>query len=78
MESTSTLYSPISVDKKINVEITSVGHTNFVVKVELCGWVQNSTGGGLFIGNLNDVHGLLWKLNPYIREVYKDRLVYTY
>ena len=36
--SKSTLNNPIGVDGKISLEIISVGHTNFLVKVELT-WV---------------------------------------
>lgn len=32
-----------------------------------------SLGGGLFIKNLYDVHGLLWKWTPYIQEVCKGK-----
>ena len=33
---------------------------------------------GLFIGYLNDVHRLLWDEASYIREVYKEKQMYTY
>ena len=37
--------------------------------------VEASLGGGLFIGNLNDACGSLWKKRPYIREVYNEKNV---
>ena len=30
------------------------------------------TGGGLFIGNLNDMSGWLWNTTPYIQRRYKE------
>lgn len=35
--------------------------------------------GGLLIGDLNNVHGCHYKLNPqYIHEVYKEKKMYMY
>jgi hypothetical protein len=35
-------------------------------------------GGGLFIGNLNDVEWVIMELTPFIREVYREKQIYTY
>ena len=35
-------------------------------------------GGGLFIRNLDDVHGRLWNKAPYMREIHKEKEMYTY
>ena len=35
--------------------------------------VTSGLGGGLFTGNLNDVHGWLWNKTPYIQKNYKRK-----
>ena len=80
--------SPISLDSLkttlIMIGHASVQHDNLIIKYFfhtrffILLWLRFNQGGGLFIGDLNDMRGSLWNETSYIQEVYGENQMYMY